>query len=329
MKIGKINIKNPVLLAPMAGVTDLPFRIICKEMGADIVYTEFVSSNGIIRENKKTLDMIRFIDQERPIGVQIFGEDPEVVGLSAKMVEDHFSPDIIDINYGCPVPKVTKKGAGSAALKDLSLMRRITQSVLRNVKNTPITVKMRSGWSSDSKVFLEAGKILEEIGVSAITLHPRTTSQRFQGEADWKSIKILKENVNIPVIGNGDVKNVNDYKRIKEETGCDAVMIGRASLGNPWIFNQIKEYKQNLEVSDIEISNILKICVRHYELLKENREERICVNLTKKHFSWYLKGFKNASQWRKKILFSKNIEEIEESIENIKKEVSSIEDSCN
>jgi len=321
LKIGDININNPVLLAPMAGVTDLPFRIICKEMGADIVYTEFVSSNGIIRENKKTLDMIKFVNDERPIGVQIFGEDPNAVGLSAKMIEERFSPDIIDINFGCPVPKVTKKGAGSAALKDLSLMKDITSSVINNAKSTPITVKMRSGWCSDSKVFVEAGKILEDIGVAAITLHPRTTSQRFEGKADWNSIKTLKENVNIPVIGNGDVKNIDDYKKILEETGCDAVMIGRAALGNPWIFRQIKEYNDNKEISSIEVSDILKACVHHYELLKENREERICVNLTKKHFSWYLKGFKNASNWRKKILFSNNIEEIEESIRNMNKEL--------
>ncbi len=321
MKIGDININNPVVLAPMAGVTDLPFRIICKEMGADIVYTEFVSSNGIIRENKKTLDMIKFVNNERPIGVQIFGEDPNAVGLSAKMIEERFSPDIIDINFGCPVPKVTKKGAGSAALKDLSLMKDITSSVIKNAKNTPITVKMRSGWCSDSKVFVEAGKILEDIGVTAITLHPRTTSQRFEGKADWNSIKTLKENINIPVIGNGDVKNIHDYKKILKETGCDAIMIGRAALGNPWIFKQIKEYNNNKEISSIEVSDILKVCVHHYELLKENREERICVNLTKKHFSWYLKGFKNASNWRKKILFSNNIEEIEESIRNMNKEL--------
>tara|TARA_Y100000588_G_scaffold382068_1_gene468842 strand:- start:64 stop:1035 length:972 start_codon:yes stop_codon:yes gene_type:complete len=321
LKIGDININNPVVLAPMAGVTDLPFRIICKEMGADIVYTEFVSSNGIIRENKKTLDMIKFVNNERPIGVQIFGEDPNAVGLSAKMIEERFSPDIIDINFGCPVPKVTKKGAGSAALKDLSLMKDITSSVIKNAKNTPITVKMRSGWCSDSKVFVEAGKILEDIGVTAITLHPRTTSQRFEGKADWNSIKTLKENINIPVIGNGDVKNIHDYKKILKETGCDAIMIGRAALGNPWIFKQIKEYNNNKEISSIEVSDILKVCVHHYELLKENREERICVNLTKKHFSWYLKGFKNASNWRKKILFSNNIEEIEESIRNMNKEL--------
>ncbi len=305
----------------MAGVTDLPFRIICKDMGADLVYTEFVSSNGIIRENKKTLDLIEFIDEERPIGVQIFGETPEAVGLSAKMIEERFSPDIIDINYGCPVPKVTKKGAGSAALKDLNLMRDITSAVVEKVKDTPVTVKMRSGWCSDSEVFVKAGQILEEVGVSAITLHPRTTSQRFEGSADWNSIKVLKENVNIPVIGNGDVKTIDDYIKILKQTKCDAVMIGRAALGNPWIFRDINNYNKGNAKKETKISDILTICIKHYNLLKENKEERICVNLTKKHFSWYLKGFKNASYWRKKILFSKDISQIEETINIMEKEL--------
>ncbi|MAQ43378.1 MAG: tRNA dihydrouridine synthase DusB [Candidatus Marinimicrobia bacterium] len=321
MKIGNIDIKNSILLAPMAGVTDLPFRIICKDMGADLVYTEFVSSNGIIRENKKTLDLIEFIDEERPIGVQIFGETPEAVGLSAKMIEERFSPDIIDINYGCPVPKVTKKGAGSAALKDLNLMRDITSAVVEKVKDTPVTVKMRSGWCSDSEVFVKAGQILEEVGVSAITLHPRTTSQRFEGSADWNSIKVLKENVNIPVIGNGDVKTIDDYIKILKQTKCDAVMIGRAALGNPWIFRDINNYNKGNAKKETKISDILTICIKHYNLLKENKEERICVNLTKKHFSWYLKGFKNASYWRKKILFSKDISQIEETINIMEKEL--------
>ena len=181
MKIGNINLKNNVLLAPMAGVTDLPFRLVCKEMGADIVYTEFVSANGIIRESKKTFDLIKFIDEERPIGVQIFGEDPDVVGLSAKMIYERCKPDLIDINFGCPVPKVTKKGAGSAALKDLSLMMDITSSVVESVPHIPVTIKMRSGWTENDLVFIEAGKKIEKVGIKAISLHPRTTSQRFQG----------------------------------------------------------------------------------------------------------------------------------------------------
>ena len=315
--IGDINIKNTALLAPMAGVTDLPFRLICREMGAAIVYTEFVSANGIIRENKKTLDMIEFISNERPIGVQIFGEDADTVGKSAKIIYDMFEPDIIDINYGCPVPKVTKKGAGSAALKNLDIMKDITSSVIRNVPNIPITVKMRSGWTSNTKVYIEAGQMLENIGVAAITLHPRTTSQKFEGKADWSQIKKLKESVSIPVIGNGDVKNVGDYINMKNDTQCDAIMIGRGALGNPWIFQEISDYEKNKEIYKKTLQDIVYICKYHFKLLKENREERVCVNLTKKHFSWYLKGFKNASVWRKKILFSDTADEIDNILEEM------------
>ena len=192
LNIGKLQIKSPLFLAPMAGVTDHPFRLICKKFGAGVVYTEFVSANGIIRENIKTLDMMRFTDEERPLGIQIFGDDPEVVGKSAKMVNEMFKPDIIDINYGCPVPKVTKSGAGSGAMKDLCLMDDITAAVIENSKNTPVTVKMRAGWDQDRIISTQAGLRLEELGVKAITLHPRTTSQRFTGKANWELIKELK-----------------------------------------------------------------------------------------------------------------------------------------
>ena len=309
MNIGNIELKNNILLAPMAGVTDLPFRLICKEMGADVVYTEFVSSNGIIRENKKTFDLIHFIDEERPIGVQIFGEDPEIVGKSAKMIAQRFNPDIIDINFGCPVPKVTKKGAGSAALKDLTLMEEITSSVISNVPNIPITVKMRSGWSQNELVHIDAGKRLEKIGVQAITLHPRTTCQRFQGNADWQLIKTLKENISIPVIGNGDVENQKDFIKMREETGCDGIMIGRGALGNPWIFRNINN-SPPLKSEEKDIGEIINICHKHFNLLVKYKEERVCLNLTKKHFSWYLKGFDNASFWRKKILFSNSLDQV-------------------
>jgi len=304
----------------MAGVTDLPFRLVCKEMGADIVYTEFVSANGIIRESKKTFDLIKFTEEERPIGVQIFGEDPEVVGLSAKMIYERFKPDLIDINFGCPVPKVTKKGAGSAALKNLSLMMEICSSVLEKVPNIPITIKMRSGWSENNLVFIEAGQKIEKLGIKAITLHPRTTSQRFEGKANWNHIKELKENLSIPVIGNGDVKNVNDYKNIMNSTLCDAVMIGRGALGNPWIFRDIVNLNKNHKerIGDISLLEIAGICEKHFNLLLKYKEERTCLNLTKKHFSWYLKGFKNASGWRKKILFSTNLSEVVSILDEMK-----------
>ena len=311
--IGKIKIKTPFFLAPMAGVTDHPFRLICKEYGAGVVYTEFVSSNGIIRENIKTLNMMKFDEKERPIGIQIFGDDAEVVGKSAKMVNEMFKPDLIDINYGCPVPKVTKSGAGSGAMKDLCVMEDITASVIENVNDTPVTVKMRAGWDQDNIISTKAGEKLEKIGVKAITLHPRTTSQKFSGLSNWVLIKELKEAVNIPVIGNGDINNINDYKRMLDETGCDAVMIARGALGNPWIFKELHNHLlNNNNKLNISLKERANVCKRHYELLKKDKSEHVCLNLTKKHFSWYLKGFDGAAEWRKKFMYSKSNKEIEE-----------------
>ena len=309
-KIGDLNIESNIFLAPMAGVTDNPFRTICKEYGAGVVFTEFVSANGIIRENDKTLNMIKFDNNERPIGIQIFGESPTIVSQSAKYIENKFNPDIIDINFGCPVPKVTKKGAGSGAMKNLDLMGDIVDSVIGSVRKTPITVKMRSGWSNDQLVYLEAGKILEDIGISAITLHARTTKQQFTGSANWGHIKKLKDVLSIPVIGNGDVKSLEDYNRMKSSTGCDAVMIGRASLGNPWIF---KELQLNRKISPTPI-DIANMCTKHFELLKKYYNTKISLNLSKKHFGWYLKGFSGASVIRKKIMRSSSLNEIEEII---------------
>ena len=302
MKIGSINIKNPLFLAPMAGITDHPFRIICRQMGAGVVYTEFVSANGIVRENLKTLELMRFSENERPIGIQIFGDDPDIVGKSAKIIYDLFKPDIIDINYGCPVPKITKRGAGSAALKNLSLMEEITQSVIESVPIIPVTVKMRSGWDNSNIVSTDAGVRLEKIGVAAITLHPRTTKQQFTGSSNWYHITELKSAIRIPVIGNGDVRTVADYIKMKEETNCDAVMIGRGALGNPWIFKEIIEQGNGKKIKELHLSDRIDICIKHFNLLKEDKNEKTCVNLAKKHLSYYLKGFEGASKWRKNIM---------------------------
>jgi len=310
IKIGDLEIINPIFLAPMSGITDMPFRTICREMGAGVVYTEFVSADGIIRENTKTLNMIKFNKYERPIGVQIFGDDPDVVGKSAKIVYDRFHPDIIDINYGCPVPKVTNRGAGSAAMKNLCIMEEITQSVIEAVPSIPITVKMRAGWDDDNLVFIDAGMRLEKIGVKAITLHPRTTKQQYSGKSNWKYIKELKNSLNIPVIGNGDVLNSDDYVRIIEETGCDGVMIGRASLGNPWIFKSILYKMKNKAYKEPTIIEKIDLCKKHYNLLKLNKPEKLCLNLSKKHFGYYLKGFPKALNWRKKIMSSNSTSDV-------------------
>ena len=305
VKIGNITIDIPVFLAPMAGITDHSFRILCKEMGAGVVYSEFVSAHGIIRENEKTLDMIRFTDAERPIGVQIFGDSPEVMAKAARMVADRFNPDIIDINYGCPVPKVTKKGAGSAALKDLCLMEDITAAVVESVPELPITVKMRAGWTSDNIVSTEAGPRLEKLGVKAITLHPRTTKQGYKGEANWGLIKELKNTVSIPVIGNGDIKSSKDVFIMFSETGCDAVMVARAALGNPWFFKETMAYLNGSPLPESPtVNEKISTCRRHLELLIQTRGNHTGTNLMRKHFGWYIKGFESAGKIRKELITS-------------------------
>ena len=318
LKIGNLSIQTPVLLAPMAGVTDYSFRILCKEQGAGIVYSEFVSAHGIIRKNEKTLDMIKFTDEERPIGIQIFGDEPEVMGNAARFVADQFKPDIIDINYGCPVPKITKRGAGSAALKDLCLMEEITSAVVESVPQVPVTVKMRAGWDSQSIVVEKAGGQLEKAGVKAITLHPRTTKQHFTGKSDWSLIKTLKQAVSIPVIGNGDIDTADDVKRMFEDTGCDAVMIGRAALGNPWIFRELKSiFEKGDPLPAPFISDRISTCRRHLNLLVENRGERIGLNLMRKHFGWYIKGFPGAGEFRKELVSAPDSKTVLEKLEDI------------
>ncbi|MBC8214345.1 MAG: tRNA dihydrouridine synthase DusB [Candidatus Marinimicrobia bacterium] len=317
LKIGKLELDNPIFLAPMAGVTDHSYRVIAREMGAGVVYTEFVSSNGIIRENQKTFDLASFTDSERPIGIQVFGDDHVVVGESAKMLYDRLQPDIIDINFGCPVPKVTKRGAGSGALKDLDVMQEITSAVLDAVPEIPITVKMRSGIDKNSIVSTEAAIRLEKIGVSAITLHPRTMKQQYTGFADWSLIKEMKDSVQIPIIGNGDIQNADDAMRMFNETGCDAIMIARGSLGNPWIFRSIKNKLTGKTDTPPTLSDRIQMCRRHFELLKSHKYEKVCVNLTKKHLNWYLKGFAGASDWRKKFMVTKTIEDIDKLLKEL------------
>jgi tRNA-dihydrouridine synthase B len=317
IKIGNLKLDFPFFLAPMAGVTDYAFRVIAKEFGAGVVYSEFVSAHGIIRKNEKTLNMIKFSEFERPIGIQIFGDTPEVMESAARLVYEKFKPDLIDINYGCPVPKVTKKGAGSAALKDLCLMEDITEAVVKAV-DIPVTVKMRAGWNSENIVSTKAGINLEKIGIKAITLHPRTTVQMYKGHANWDLIKELKDSVNIPVIGNGDIKSIDDINKMFTQTNCDGIMIGRAALGNPWFFTQIKKYINNENFNEISLEERLQICQKHLELLVQIHGEVVGSNNMKKHFAWYFKGFKGASFLRKKFVLAKNYSEMKDFLYNIR-----------
>ncbi|HJL85073.1 MAG TPA: tRNA dihydrouridine synthase DusB [Candidatus Marinimicrobia bacterium] len=326
MKIGSIHTESPVFLAPMAGVTDYACRILCKEMGAGVVYSEFVSADGIIRQNQKTLHLIRFQEEERPIGIQIFGNSPEVMAKAARFVADKFQPDILDINYGCPVPKVTKRGAGSAALKDLHLMDEITAAVVQSVPNLPVTVKMRAGWNSTSIVVPEAGERLEKIGVKAITLHPRTAVQSYNDKADWSLIKELKQTVSIPVIGNGDVSAPHRVAEMFEETGCDAVMVGRGALGNPWFFKDSLALLNGKSPPETRsVTERVEICRRHLDLLLEDRGERWGLNLMKKHFGWYIRGFPDAAKHRRALVTALELDEMRQELNVLEKAAEKID----
>ena len=323
-RIGPIEIKSKALLAPMAGVTDHAFRMLCKRHGAGVVYTEFVSANGIIRENAKTLSMMRYTQEERPIGVQIFGEDPEIMAQSARYIEHTVKPDILDLNFGCPVPKVTKKGAGSAILKDLPLLDDMARAIVEAV-SIPVTAKIRAGWNHSCIVAPVAAEKLEQAGITALTLHPRTTKQLYTGEADWSLIRETKQAVEIPVIGNGDIKNARDAERMLKETGCDAVMIGRRALGNPWIFTEINQYLETGKLpAPITLLERVKMCRDHLTLERADKGDGVAANLLKKHLSWYLKGFPGASAYRKALYVIWDAAEMDaklrEIIENLKKD---------
>ena len=316
-KIGKIRIKNPYFLAPMAGVTDKPFRTICKEMGAGFLYSEFVSSEGIIRNNEKTIQYMNFSKSERPIGIQIFGNNANAMSKSAKIIEIKIKPDLIDLNFGCPVKKVVKRGAGAALMKDIDLMVEITKRTVDNV-NIPVTAKIRSGWDEENINAVEAATKLQEVGIKAITIHPRTAKIGYSGKADWSIIQKVKENVQIPVIGNGDVKNSKDAVRMFNETNCDAVMIGRGVLGNPWIFRELNENiliqgKKIELISDNFVlpsyHEIFSLMRKHLKLIEYYYPTKIAYNIFKLHFTWYTRGMPNATIYRNKINHSKSIKE--------------------
>jgi len=310
MRIGPLHIAPPVFLAPMAGVTDHPFRVLCRRYGVGLVYTEFVSANGVVRESARTLDLVRFTPDERPIGIQVFGEEPETIARSAAFLASRFKPDLIDLNFGCPVPKVTRKGAGGALLRDLGLMRETVQATVQAVPHLPVTVKMRSGWDQTSIVALEAAEVIEQAGGAAIALHPRTARQAFTGQADWSLIKAVKEHVSIPVIGNGDIHTAGDALRMFEATSCDAVMVARGALGSPWIFQQINDLLDGKPVVPVTLVDIARVCREHFQLMRAGKSERAAVNYTKKHFSWYLKGFAGAVGWRKAFMESESTDQI-------------------
>lgn len=319
--IGNVKIDNQVVLAPMAGICNSAFRRICKEMGCGLIYAEMVSDKAITYNNQKTIDMLYMTNFERPLVQQIFGSDKESFVAAAKYICSVMHPDIIDINMGCPVPKVALRAqAGSALLKNPEKIYEIVKSVVEAV-DVPVTVKIRSGWDFNSINAVEVAKTVEKAGASAICVHPRTRSQGYGGKADWKIIKDVKENVSIPVIGNGDVRSASDARKMLDDTGCDAVMIGRGALGNPWLLRNIVNYLDGREC--IEPTNIEKIdmCLRHLSYLKNIKSEKLACLEIRNHIGWYLKGIPLANEVKNNIYKTTNIYDIISILEKFREEL--------
>lgn len=310
-----LDFRDKIILAPMAGICDLPFRLLCKEQGCDILYTEMVSAKGMYYNNKNTGPLIMTDDRERPIGVQIFGSEPDLMAEQAKKLEDRGFA-FIDVNMGCPVPKIVNNGEGSALMKKPELIGDIVNT-LANKCSLPVTLKIRAGFSKDNLNAPEIARIAEEAGASAIAVHGRTREQYYQGTADWSIIKKVKDNVNIPVIGNGDVCSGKDVLRIKKETGCDSVMIGRAAKGNPWIFSEIKQYIANGKIiPGPDVNEIRSMMLRHAKLMIEYKGDYTGIHEMRKHVAWYTQGLKNSSKLRAKINQIESYNELEELINN-------------
>lgn len=310
-KIGNVEIKNQVVLAPMAGISNTAYRQIIKEMGAGLIFAEMVSDKALVYGSEKTFDLLKMSDMERPIAQQIFGSDVDSFVKAAKLVENKMHPDIIDINMGCPVPKVAiKSQAGSALLKNPDKIKEIVSAVVKAV-SVPVTVKIRSGWEANSVNAVEVAKVIEEAGASAITVHGRTRAQGYSGNADWNIIKQVKEMVSIPVIGNGDVTSAEKAKEMLDFTGCDAVMIGRGVLGNPWLIKECVSYLDSGIIppkpSAREKIEMLK---RHYQLLVDSTSEKQAILEIRTHALWYIKGMPKSAYIKNEICKTKNSEDL-------------------
>ncbi|MGL5315264.1 MAG: tRNA dihydrouridine synthase DusB [Peptostreptococcaceae bacterium] len=309
MKIGNVELENKVFLSPMAGVTDLPFRLICKEQDCGMLYTEMINAKALCYDDENTKKMLKIEDEEHPVAVQIFGSDPEYMGRAAQIMNE-YPNEILDINMGCPAPKVVKNGDGSALMRNPKLAREVLTAVVKN-SNKPVTLKIRKGWDDESVNAVEIAKIAEDCGISALAIHGRTREQYYSGKADWNIITDIKNSISIPVIGNGDVFEVEDAINMLNKTGCDAIMIGRGAQGNPWIFKRINHYMQTGEIlPEPTLEEKISTAIKHLNLALQEHGEYVAVREMRKHIAWYLKGLRNSARVRDEINKIESYEEV-------------------
>ncbi len=319
--IGNITLPEfPLLLAPMEDVSDPPFRAVCKDNGADLMYTEFISSEGLIRDAIKSRKKLDIFDYERPVGIQIFGGDEESLSMAAKIVEVT-NPDLLDINFGCPVKKVAMRGAGAGVLKDIDLMVRLTSAVVKST-SLPVTVKTRLGWDDNTKNIEEVAERLQDVGIKALAIHGRTRTQMYKGEADWTLIGKVKNNprITIPIFGNGDIDSPEKALEYKNRYGVDGIMIGRAAIGYPWIFNEIKHFvKTGEHLSPPTIEDRVAVCRKHLQKSVEWKNNVVGVNEMRRHYANYLRGLPNIKEYRNKLVTLKEVDAIYEVLNEIEK----------